>query len=502
MYRRICLVLALVAGMTGKAGIISTINNVSDLQNFATSVNSGDNYSGVTVRLNGSLDLSSAGNWTSIGTSSHPFVGTFDGQGYTISNLSVNTTETAAGLFGFVSASGEVRDVNIGSSSGMITISGDHGVDALYLAAVVGNNAGRVVGCSNKMTVSGASYEHARIGGIVGTNESGGRIENCYNLGTVYTSLSNVFIGGIVGYNSGTVTNSWMSCTVTTNASTNKSYPLYGENTGTVVGCFYAGGTNSDAITPAAIVLANAADNTATISDNTGNGKNVLLDSRTLLANGDWNTLCLPFSIPSSGNGRSPIAGATVKEFTSAAINGNSLNVAFTEVTTIEAGKPYLIRWSTGGNISNPMFLNVTISKTTPTEVSQAGDKVKFIGTFSPMHLTKGGKQLYVGTGNQIHYPSGSVYSIKSCRAYFDVDWSITAGARLDMNIVDGETTGIRTIDLATPYSQGENGQWTIDSWSGTCYDLQGRKIENSTLSNGKLPKGLYIVNGRKVVLK
>ena len=477
------MVLALVAGMTAKATIITIINDVADLQAFATSVNDGDDYSGVTVTLGSNLDLTSTGNWTPIGTSLKPFVGTFDGQGHTLSNLSADgSLDLAAGLFGVVGAGGIVKDVHIGS--GTIAISSNTDTYESFLGAIAGRNFGTIVGCSNAALVTGYSYEHARIGGIVGTNESTGSIENCYNLGTVYTSLSNVFIGGIVGYNSGAVKNSFTVCKVVTSGSTEKSYPLYGNNGGTVTGCFYAGGTSSDAIMPAAIVLANAADNSTTITGNAGNGKNVLLDGRTLLANGDWNTLCLPFSIPASGNGRSPIAGATVKEFTSAAINGYCLNVGFTEVTSIETGKPYLVKWSTGVNIVNPMFLGVTISETTPATVSQADGDVKFVGTFSPTHLTNDGKQLFVGTGNHIHYPSSSSYYINSCRAYFDVNWTVSAEARMEIAIVDDdETTGIKTMPDVRSLMP--------DEW----YDLQGHRVAQPM-------KGLYIVNGKKVVIK
>jgi hypothetical protein len=435
------------------------------------------------VTLGSNLDLTSTGNWTPIGTSTNRFTGTFDGQGHTLTNLSADgSLDLAAGLFGVVGAGGIVKDVHIGS--GTIAISSNTDTYESFLGAIAGRNFGTIVGCSNAALVTGYSYEHARIGGIVGTNESTGSIENCYNLGTVYTSLSNVFIGGIVGYNSGAVKNSFTVCKVVTSGSIEKSYPLYGNNGGTVTGCFYAGGTSSDAIMPAAIVLANAADNSTTITGNAGNGKNVLLDGRTLLANGDWNTLCLPFSIPASGNGRSPIAGATVKEFTSAAINGNCLNVGFTEVTSIETGKPYLVKWSTGVNIVNPMFLGVTISETTPATVSQADGDVKFVGTFSPTHLTNDGKQLFVGTGNHIHYPSSSSYYINSCRAYFDVNWTVSAEARMEIAIVDDdETTGIKTMPDVRSLMP--------DEW----YDLQGHRVTQPM-------KGLYIVNGKKVVIK
>lgn len=480
MNRIIGMVSALAVGITVNATIITTINSVADLQTLATSVNAGESYKDVTVTLSGNLDLTSAGDWTPIGTTAHPFTGTFDGQGYTLTNLSADgCLDLAAGLFGVVGAGGVVKDVHIGS--GTIVIKTNSDAYDSFLAGIAGRNYGTIVGCSNAALITGYGYVHARIGGIVGTNESGGSIENCYNLGTVYTSLPNVFIGGVVGYNIGAVKNCWMSCKVVTNGSTEKSYPLYGNNSGTVIGCFYAGGTSSDAITPAAVVLANKADNSTIISGNTGSGKNVLLDSRTLLGNGYWNTLCLPFSIPASGNGRSPIAGAVVKELTSAAINGTCLNVGFTEVTAIEAGKPYLVKWTTGTNIVNPMFLNVTISKTTPTATSLLGGDVQFVGTFSPMPLTNDGTQLFLGSGNQIHYPSSSSYNINSCRAYFNVNWSI-ASARLDMVIIDGETTGMAEQRL-------------VNQGNGEIYNLNGMRVAQPR-------KGLYIIrsaNGQGV---
>ena len=56
------------------------------------------------------------------------------------------------------------------------------------------------------------------------------------------------------------------------------------------------------------------------------------------------------------------------------------------------------------------------------------------------------------------------------------------------------ETTGVVSID---------NGKWIIDNEAGAWYDLQGRKVNGqSSMVNGQLKKGLYIVNGRKIVKK
>ena len=58
---------------------------------------------------------------------------------------------------------------------------------------------------------------------------------------------------------------------------------------------------------------------------------------------------------------------------------------------------------------------------------------------------------------------------------------------------------GPLTVSPPTSIRSIDNGQLTIDNEAGAWYDLQGRKI-----ANGQKPKakGLYIVNGRKVVIK
>ena len=52
------------------------------------------------------------------------------------------------------------------------------------------------------------------------------------------------------------------------------------------------------------------------------------------------------------------------------------------------------------------------------------------------------------------------------------------------------DATGLRSID---------NGEWIMDN---SVYDLQGRKLANSKLSNGQMQKGVYVVNGKKVIVK
>ena len=106
----------------------------------------------------------------------------------------------------------------------------------------------------------------------------------------------------------------------------------------------------------------------------------------------------------------------------------------------------------------------------------------------------------YDGTGveytYELYWPQSGA-SIGAQRAYFQLNGLTAGGANSgapNLNIVlnfDGETTEIRTTDF-TNYTDYN------DAW----YTLDGRKIVHGTSSNGKLPKGVYIVNGRKVVVK
>ena len=98
------------------------------------------------------------------------------------------------------------------------------------------------------------------------------------------------------------------------------------------------------------LTLGNMTDNEAEIATAgaTGDLYNVTLSGRTIYADGDWNTLTLPFSLTASQIAASPLADLTFKELnglTSGLDGDGKLTLNFTDATTIEAGKPYIARW-------------------------------------------------------------------------------------------------------------------------------------------------------------
>ena len=264
------------------------------------------------------------------------------------------------------------------------------------------------------------------------------------------------------------------------------------------------------------LLLSDDADNTSRLAS--GLETDVRLAGRTLYKDGAWNTLCLPFAV-SDGDATdaltfsgTPLAGAVVKELVAAKTSLNNegeLTIKFSEpVTSIEAGKPYIVKWAADGSddIIEPTFTDVTISSTTPTPVEFEGGK--FVGQFSPFHIVSKTEDLADNEGNVneilfiggvdaqgktlLGYSDGP-RTLRSCRAHFYVPATTTdsGNARavvrsVNIDFGDGaETTGIQTMsDVRSKMS---------DEW----YSLDGRR-----LSGKPAAKGLYIHNGKKVVIK
>ncbi|MBO5103171.1 MAG: hypothetical protein J6C13_03690, partial [Clostridia bacterium] len=126
--------------------------------------------------------------WNPIGREGFPFSGTFDGQGYIISNLA-NSGTGLVGLFGYVSSA---------------TISNVAVVDSSWYTTT--NNVGTIAGTAASSTIQICYSESgiaggSNVGGLVGASDTSD-ISYCYNLSGVAGS---VCVGGIVGYNQGTI---------------------------------------------------------------------------------------------------------------------------------------------------------------------------------------------------------------------------------------------------------------------------------------------------------
>lgn len=216
-------------------------------------------------------------------------------------------------------------------------------------------------------------------------------------------------------------------------------------------------------------------DNSTWLSGNS-EPANIRLD-RTLQTGG-WNTFCSPFSISSTDLTAMGITAKTLSSSTFDNATGK-LTLNFADATSIEAGKPYLVK--VNATVQNPTFENVsTVSSTTPTETTYAD----FIPVMNPTNLTGGDKTvLFVSGGNTLTYPSGNG-NINGFRAYFKLK-DVAAAAAYTFDMSFDNTTGIQSVsDVRRQMS---------DAW----YTLDGRKLQGQPTT-----KGVYIVNGKKTIIK
>ena len=223
------------------------ISSASELALLAYDVNS-DRYRDYDISLNDDLDLGEH-YWKPIGKTANPFIGSFDGKGHVIYNLNVkidgSKTGNVAGLFGQIGSDGVVKDVTINGTLVLL----QSATASCYIGAICGINNGSIIGCANSAEVKG-NFASANVGGIAGENRGMGIIQNCYNLGEVFTSnSSNNFLGGIVGNNAGRIQNCIVRAIIDARGNATDG-PICGNNGGTATGCFYMNGKTTDPLTP------------------------------------------------------------------------------------------------------------------------------------------------------------------------------------------------------------------------------------------------------------
>ena len=186
-----------------------------------------------------------------------------------------------------------------------------------------------------------------------------------------------------------------------------------------------------------------------------------------------------------------PLYGAIIKEMDNSDSGSGFdastgvLTLKFTTATSIEAGKPYIVKWEdTSGSVSDPEFTHVTISSTTPTGVASNDGKVTFLGTYSPTLLPKDvTTNLYMGAGSTLYYPNVENFYIRSFRAYFQLTPG-TAVKGFVMEFDNDYADGIGTI---------QNSNFKIQNEEEPIYNLAGQRLQ-------KMQKGINIVNGKKVL--
>ena len=227
------------SGGSGTAGDPYKIGSAADLLTLAG--NTGD-Y-GAHFVLTANINLASDPCTTAIIAPDTLFIGDFDGNNHTISNLTINTSGAGngiLGLFGEIGSGGQIKNL------GLIDVSITGGDNSSSLGGLVGlNYNGTISNCYSTGTVTGGSGSEY-LGGLVGLNY--GTISNCYSTGAVSGGNSGD-LGGLTGYNHGTVSNCYSTGTVTGGSGSQYLGGLVGYNDATISNCYstgtVTGGNNS-----------------------------------------------------------------------------------------------------------------------------------------------------------------------------------------------------------------------------------------------------------------
>ena len=190
---------------------------------------------------------------------------------------------------------------------------------------------------------------------------------------------------------------------------------------------------------------------------------------------GNWSTIVLPFDIASSDITTIFGAGASVAELSSGTENTLNFSTTLTD-SKMKANQPYAIK--VPSDFTTATINGVTIVNATPTQSITNWD---FVGTYSSTSVPTGS---YYFKSNQLYQRgAGGTTTLKPFRAYLTYT-GVTPAPSLNF-VIDGNVTGIAHISA--------DGQMHLEE--GAVYNLSGQRVAQPT-------KGLYIVNGKKVIIK
>lgn len=220
--------------------------------------------------------------------------------------------------------------------------------------------------------------------------------------------------------------------------------------------------------------------------------KNVTIENRGTLHAGEWNMMCLPFKLSAAGYKKAFGEDVKVAEFTGVTKSEGgelvSFNLAYiNEKNGMKAATPYLIKPSKDIDTKTLKFEGVKVSTKTTKEQATGDVNCKLIGTLQPTILDKGHQQLVLKARNELQYMApNSTTPMQACRAYFELTGTVAAAKNFSFSI-DGETTGVKVIDVNAPSASTNTRVYNMNG------QLVGTSVEN-------LPQGIYVIAGKKVV--
>lgn len=290
-----------------------------------------------------------------------------------------------------------------------------------------------------------------------------------------------------------------------------KSYYLFGFRTKLGVRGFRFQPTNVE-VAKSVTVADNTADIVATIKAGETGGTiatdeicNVTYTRK--FTNGKWAGVVFPFSV--SFAQMKKVFGDLVDVVHLESVNNDNINLKRHWYPMIVAGTPVLIKPSKdmGASVT---FEGVRIEAESVTELAPAGSTYKMTGTFTPSTIGHG---CYYISGGALSYRSASTAAnTNACRSWLT---PVDGQARPDLRMFTADAFGADEWNVAgnpQPFVQKEDVVTYINGVEedgiiqtnkpANVYTISGQLVRKNSTSLEGLPKGIYIVNGKKVAIK
>lgn len=245
--------------------------------------------------------------------------------------------------------------------------------------------------------------------------------------------------------------------------------------------------------------------NVSTANSSLGSLVHSVQIDRSFVSDGGFYTLCLPFDLTATDISTS-FRGAKFYRFASVLrVDEGMYTLHFEPVDHTSAGEPYLMKplAQDDAGIIAPVLSEKIITTDTPQTITNTHTdvSVSFIGTFDPVLLPAKGKIRFVGSSGLRLVTPNAEGSLKGLRAYFKLEDAMLStnfeaeAAKLSAVLVlddinGGDTTGALSIESA-PASNTKSAD--------AIYNMVGQRL---AVDNRSLPKGLYVVGGKKMVVR
>lgn len=200
-----------------------------------------------------------------------------------------------------------------------------------------------------------------------------------------------------------------------------------------------------------------------------------------------WNTIVLPFALNETQVKEMFGEGAKVAAYKGSTVNGDHVTLNFEEQTSMEAQTPYMIKPGTSARYKvNGVVLEPASGLKKVEDANHNG--IDFVGNYTTGQTLQ---QNSFFISNNVFYRASGQETMKAYRATFQVPSSLSAAKSMNTVFV-GEGGSVTAIDDVHVSPQG----------SFDVYHINGMLVKKNAIDLNGLDKGIYIINGKKYVVK